>query len=189
MADNGSEDGTRACVERWSEREPRIHLVDASARQGAAAARNVGVRSARGHLLAFCDADDVVRPGWLASMLAALADTDLVAGVFDFGALHGCPSENPVPAATRQLGFLPFGLSANLGGPSRGPRGSRRFRRGLVSRRGRRLVLATPTGGAPVHSGDRCRREQARAGRWTTHVSWRLGVWQVWAPAIRALPR
>ena len=48
VADNGSDDGTRSCVERWSERDPRIHLVDASARRGAAAARNIGVRSARG---------------------------------------------------------------------------------------------------------------------------------------------
>ena len=114
VADNGSEDATRSCVERWSERDPRIHLVDASDRRGAARARNTGVRSARGRLLAFCDADDVVRPGWLASLWAALADADLVAGVFDFGALDGHPSSLAVPAATAQLGFLPFGLSANL---------------------------------------------------------------------------
>jgi GT2 family glycosyltransferase len=115
VADNGSEDGTRCCVESWSEREPRIKLVDASARRGAAAARNIGVHSARGHVLAFCDADDVVRPGWLASMSAALSDADLVAGVYDFGALDGSPSARLVPAATRQLGFLPFALTANLG--------------------------------------------------------------------------
>jgi GT2 family glycosyltransferase len=114
VADNGSEDETRACVARWTERDPRIQLVDASAGHGAAAARNVGVRSARGGLVAFCDADDVVRPGWLASVSAALADSDLVAGVFDFGALHGDPNSLPAPAATRQLGFLAFGLSANL---------------------------------------------------------------------------
>jgi GT2 family glycosyltransferase len=114
VADNGSEDGTRACVESWSERDPRIQLVDASAHRGAAAARNIGVQAARGSLLAFCDADDVVRPGWLASLREALADADLVAGVFDFGALDGNPSSHPVPAATRQLGFLTFGLSANL---------------------------------------------------------------------------
>jgi GT2 family glycosyltransferase len=114
VADNGSDDGTRSCVERWSERDPRIHLVDASARRGAAAARNIGVRSAHGSLLAFCDADDVVRPDWVNSMWRALADADLVAGVFDFGALEGSPSALPVPAATRQLGFLPFALSANL---------------------------------------------------------------------------
>jgi glycosyltransferase involved in cell wall biosynthesis len=117
VADNGSDDGSPACVEQWSERDPRIHLVDASARRGAAAARNIGVRSARGRLLAFCDADDVVRPGWIASMLLALSNANLVAGVFDFGALDGSPSAAPVPAATRQLGFLPFGLSANLAIP------------------------------------------------------------------------
>jgi GT2 family glycosyltransferase len=114
VADNGSQDDTRSCVERWSERDPRIHLVDASSRRGAAAARNMAVRSARGSLLAFCDADDVVRPGWIASLWTALSDADLVAGVYDFGALDGAPSPFPVPAASRQLGFLPFGLSANL---------------------------------------------------------------------------
>jgi glycosyltransferase involved in cell wall biosynthesis len=114
VADNGSDDGTRTCVEQWSERHARIRLVDASARRGAAAARNVGAEAARGGLLAFCDADDVIRPGWLAAMKAALADSDLVAGVYDFGALDGHPQPAPVPAATRQLGFLPFALSANL---------------------------------------------------------------------------
>jgi glycosyltransferase involved in cell wall biosynthesis len=117
VADNGSDDGTRACAERWSARHERIHVVDASERRGAAAARNIGVHAARGSLLAFCDADDVVRPGWVAAMWKALADADLVAGVFDFGALDGVPSRLPVPAATRQLGFLPFGLSANLAVP------------------------------------------------------------------------
>jgi glycosyltransferase involved in cell wall biosynthesis len=117
VADNGSRDETRTCAQRWSERDPRIHLVDASAGRGAAAARNIGVRSARGRLLAFCDADDVVRPGWIASMVTALSNADLVAGAFDFGALDGSPSAVPVPAATRQLGFLPFGLSANLAVP------------------------------------------------------------------------
>ena len=62
VADNGSDDATRSCVERWSGRNPRLHLVDASARRGAAATRNIGVASARGSLLAFCDADDVVQP-------------------------------------------------------------------------------------------------------------------------------
>ena len=69
VADNGS-DGRdpRLASSTGPERDPRFRLVDASARRGAAAARNLGVRSARGGLLAFCDADDVVRPGWVASM-------------------------------------------------------------------------------------------------------------------------
>ena len=60
---------------------------------------------------------DVVRPGWVASMRAALADANLVGGVFDFCALGGAPSSFLVHAATLQLGFLPFGLSANVAVP------------------------------------------------------------------------
>jgi GT2 family glycosyltransferase len=37
-----------------------------------------------------------------------------VAGFFDFWSLNGMPSSSPVPAAIRQLGFLPAGLGANL---------------------------------------------------------------------------
>jgi GT2 family glycosyltransferase len=114
VADNGSEDDTRSWVQQWSERDPRVRLVDASARPGAGAARNIGVGSAGGRILAFCDADDVVRPGWLAGMVAALSDADLVAGIFDFGSLQGRAYQKPGPAATTHLGFLPFALGANL---------------------------------------------------------------------------
>jgi GT2 family glycosyltransferase len=115
VADNGSTDGTRACVGRWCDRDPRMRLVDASARPGAGAARNIGAREARSMWLAFCDADDVVQPGWLAAMAAALVDTDMVAGVFDFHSLAGGPPSEPIPVATRHMGFLPFALGANLG--------------------------------------------------------------------------
>jgi glycosyltransferase involved in cell wall biosynthesis len=114
VADNGSVDGTRSCVQQWSERDPRIQLVDASARRGPGAARNIGVENAAGRILAFCDADDVVRPGWLAGMVAALDGADLAAGVFDFGSLQGRAQANPVPVATTQMGFLPYGLGGNL---------------------------------------------------------------------------
>jgi glycosyltransferase involved in cell wall biosynthesis len=114
VADNGSDDGTRSCVERWAQRDARFHWVDASARPGAGGARNIGVEFASGQKLAFCDADDIVQPGWLGAIVTELADADLVAGVFDFGSLHGHPVSEPIPAATRQMGFLPFALGANM---------------------------------------------------------------------------
>jgi GT2 family glycosyltransferase len=114
VADNGSADGTCSRVEQWSQRDRRVRLVDASARSGPGAARNIGVGKAAGSILVFCDADDVVRPGWLAGMVAALDGADLVAGVFDFGSLQGRPHPKPVPVATTQMGFLPFGLGGNL---------------------------------------------------------------------------
>ena len=114
VADNGSVDSTRSCVQQWSKRDPRVRLVDASARPGPGAARNIGVAAARGEILVFCDADDVVRPGWLGGMVAALKGTDLVAGVFDFGSLQGRAHSTPVPASTTQMGFLPYALGGNL---------------------------------------------------------------------------
>jgi len=120
VADNGSRDDSVALVHQWSVRCGVIRLLDASARPGPSAARNAGVRAARGELLAFCDADDVVQPGWLRACVAALADADVVAGVFDFSSLNapasapGQGGDGPVPAAISQLGFLPAGLAANL---------------------------------------------------------------------------
>lgn len=114
IADNGSTDGSVELTEKWAERCLAIRPIDASARRGPAAARNVGVQAATGDRLAFCDADDVVYPGWLAGCIRALARSDSAGGYFDFSSLNGRPAAPPIPAATTQLGFLPAGLAANL---------------------------------------------------------------------------
>jgi len=118
VADNGSTDETRSVVERWAKRAPVFRLVDASKVKGPGAARNVGVREARGELLAFCDADDIVQPGWLASHLAALASADFVGGAYDYWSLNGLVAPSPptpsVPSAVSQFGFLPAVMSGNL---------------------------------------------------------------------------
>ncbi len=114
VAENGSTDDSLAFLQQWAAEHPNVRIIDASALTGAAAARNAGVRHARGDLLAFCDADDVVHAGWLAGCAEALASTDAVAGVFDFWTLNEVPPSPIVPAASRQLGFLPAGLGANL---------------------------------------------------------------------------
>jgi glycosyltransferase involved in cell wall biosynthesis len=114
VADNGSSDTSVELARSWAGRDDRLRVLDASARRGPAAARNAGVRAAQGELLAFCDADDVVQPGWLQACVAALVDADMVAGSFDMASLNGAASDGPGPAATSQLGFLPAGLAANL---------------------------------------------------------------------------
>lgn len=115
VADNGSTDGSASLARSWPDAGGRIRLVDASARRGPGAARNIGAAAARGALLAFCDADDVVRPGWIHALASAVASgADVVAGTYDFGALNGSAPSSPRPAATAQLGHLPAGLAANL---------------------------------------------------------------------------
>ncbi|HVC69150.1 MAG TPA: glycosyltransferase family A protein [Acidimicrobiales bacterium] len=114
VADNGSADASADLARSWGRRCDRIRVLDASHRSGPAAARNAGVRAARGEMLAFCDADDIVQPGWIAACVAGLADADLVAGSFDMASLNGMTPGAPSAAATDQLGFLPAGLAANL---------------------------------------------------------------------------
>ena len=82
----------------------------------------------------------------------------------------------PVPAATRQLGFLPFGLSANLAVPREVFEAVHGFDEDVVAGRGRRSVLATATGGEPLRRGDRCRRRETRACPGPAHVPWCLGL-------------
>jgi len=118
VADNGSTDESRLVVQEWARAFPMIRLVDASKVVGPGATRNAGVRAAQGELLAFCDADDVVQPGWLAAHVLALAEADASGGVIDFWSLNGLAAPSPPscasPPAMSQFGFLPAAMSCNL---------------------------------------------------------------------------
>src|SRR3989475_8793267 len=88
IADNGSTDGTREVAEQFKDRLPRLLVVDASARRGAAYARNVAARSASGEAFLFLDADDEIAPGYLPAMADALAYHDFVAAYRDSESLN-----------------------------------------------------------------------------------------------------
>ncbi|NNJ09095.1 glycosyltransferase [Chloroflexales bacterium ZM16-3] len=88
IADNGSTDETRALVESYQARIPGLRFVEAAGRRGAAHARNVGVSVARGQTLAFVDADDVIAPGWVAVIGAAIEAHSFVASRFDIARLN-----------------------------------------------------------------------------------------------------
>ena len=119
VADNGSTDGSLAVVKSWATRLPNLRIIDASARKGAAYARNAGAAQAAGDLLAFCDADDVVADHWLADLVAGLADADVVAGAIETTRLNTALMRQwrpfDVGAVPISHGWLPYGLSANIG--------------------------------------------------------------------------
>jgi glycosyltransferase involved in cell wall biosynthesis len=71
VVDDGSEDGTAAAVASFHG-DPRIRL-ERIAHRGAAAARNHGLRLARGDLIAYLDSDNLWFPRFLAAAAAALA--------------------------------------------------------------------------------------------------------------------
>jgi glycosyltransferase involved in cell wall biosynthesis len=78
VVDNGSNDDTRALVERWSRRDrfPVRYVFEGEPNRGKA--RNRGVSAAAGYLVLFCDDDVYVPSGFLAAHEAAHATTGLV---------------------------------------------------------------------------------------------------------------
>jgi glycosyltransferase involved in cell wall biosynthesis len=115
VADNGSCDATAAVARRWSE-QLDLQILDASTRPGSAHARNVAVAAATGDLLCFCDADDVVAPGWLAALIESARRADLVAGALEVRTLNSASARRwrpvPAPATGRRPAFAPSGSMA-----------------------------------------------------------------------------
>ena len=88
LCDHASLDGSAAVAAEHVARHPHWRLVPVEPGGGAARARNTGLRSARGRMLLFCDADDVMHPGWLAAMARGLEHHDAVAGRLSGEALN-----------------------------------------------------------------------------------------------------
>jgi cellulose synthase/poly-beta-1,6-N-acetylglucosamine synthase-like glycosyltransferase len=98
--------------------DPRIRVVPSHDRRSASHARNVGARATGAPVLAFCDADDEVAPGWLAAIAAQVDDETAVGGFLEeqrfaiAGQGHWRPPATPgeLPAF---LG-VPYLVSANM---------------------------------------------------------------------------
>ena len=77
VCDDGPDDATRACVERFRDaqaaRGPVLRYVPVTRTQGPAGARNAGWRVARSPMIAFTDDDTLPNRQWLANGVAALA--------------------------------------------------------------------------------------------------------------------
>jgi len=93
--------------------------VDSTAIGGAAYARNHAVRFCSGEILLFCDADDVVEPGWIVEMCKVVGAWTIAAGRLDYRLLNPPDICWWRQATAHQLGakfdHLPLGLSANIG--------------------------------------------------------------------------
>jgi GT2 family glycosyltransferase len=118
VADNGSRDGTPALVRDWilagHGAAVNARLVDAGRRAGIPYARNEGACATRGEVIAFCDADDVVAPGWVAAMSRALASPGLAGGRRDAFEEDGTPRPDASAHGLTSTAYLPFAATCNL---------------------------------------------------------------------------
>ncbi|MDE7013551.1 MAG: glycosyltransferase [Kineothrix sp.] len=79
LVDDGSEDNTAEICQRWQASDSRIRFL-AQGHKGVSAARNAGIREAKGEYLFFLDSDDAIHPellealrGWAKECRAAMA--------------------------------------------------------------------------------------------------------------------
>jgi GT2 family glycosyltransferase len=80
VVDDGSTDGTAAVAESAAAERP-LKLVRAKRNRGCPAARNLGLREARGEIVAFVDADGFAAPDWLSRLTASFAVDRGIGGV------------------------------------------------------------------------------------------------------------
>ena len=116
IADGGSTDASLEIVRAWSGRIPGLRIIDATGSLSRGGARNIGAEHARGDLLLFCDADDVVFPCWAAAYARDRANWDLAGGTLDYLPLNpvGAAPAGRIQSHTGELRFLPFMPCANL---------------------------------------------------------------------------
>lgn len=107
--DDTSRDGSRAIVERFSARDPRVRLLANAANLGHGGSRNRGVDAARGAYVFHLDPDDMLPPGALAGLYAvAIAHrSQMVKGAYDRSqSLHGQAQRRERVSLAERLGPL-----------------------------------------------------------------------------------
>ncbi|MBM6817583.1 glycosyltransferase [Olsenella uli] len=90
---DGSTDDSRQRLAAWEEKDARVRVID-QANQGPSAARNAGIRAARGDYVSFLDADDRYLPGACGRIVSALDETG--SDVLVFGG-RCFPDDAPCP--------------------------------------------------------------------------------------------
>ena len=117
VVNNGSTDNTVKMVQRYQQLMPRLRLIQAPAKQNRSYARNIAAREAKGDALLFCDADDIVAPGWIAALAEAIKKHDVVIGPIEVHVLNSDAPPQPfyfrLSLKEPYLNFLPVAMSSN----------------------------------------------------------------------------
>ena len=102
LVDDGSADGCGRICDEYAARDNRIKVIHQQ-NAGVSAARNAGLRAAKGDYTGFCDADDFVHPEMFEKLISAMIESgaDLAICGYNYVDENGCIS--------RQYVELPIG--------------------------------------------------------------------------------
>ncbi|MFM1693014.1 glycosyltransferase [Aeromonas salmonicida] len=101
IVDDGSTDGTINVVEGFD--DERVRLIRGPGRSGVSEARNIGLRAAKGELIAYLDSDNTWQPEYLSAMVAALHKTSHAQAAYSGQYLYR--GTHPEPFAIRFASF------------------------------------------------------------------------------------
>lgn len=84
LCEDGSQDKSLEIIRSFVERDPRIYLYrhPGGKNRGVSETRNLGINKARGHFIAFLDADDLLTPDSLSSRVKCFEENPDVGHVF-----------------------------------------------------------------------------------------------------------
>lgn len=102
IIDDGSKDNSAEIVEEYAKKDSRIILLK-QANGGSAAARNNGIRNAKGQYIALLDADDLWEPEFLASQIECMKKNDAVCVYCSYRLIDADGSEIKQPVMSREL--------------------------------------------------------------------------------------
>lgn len=102
LVDDGSTDGSAEICDRLAEEDKRVRVIHQE-NAGVSAARNAGIRHAKGEFLLFTDSDDYVAADYLEKMAVYQKKTDCDLVLCGFHHLYDGADILKVPGETRSL--------------------------------------------------------------------------------------
>ena len=108
LIDDGSPDGCPAICDRYAARDSRVQVIH-QPNQGVSAARNAGLMAAKGEYIAFADADDMIHPLMLETLLRFINRGD-----YDFSMVYGVMVQDKGIGYNYVDDAAPISLSSSL---------------------------------------------------------------------------
>lgn len=91
--DDCSQDSSMEIVRDYAQKDKRIEIITHSCNQGLAAARNTGIKNAKGKYILFVDSDDKIIPGTLSELFVFAEENSADIVYFDYKKIYECEME------------------------------------------------------------------------------------------------